>query len=272
MQKFKYSAIEMAASLWRNRVLILALSQREVASRYRGSTLGLVWTFINPLLLLAVYTFVFSVVFKARWTPTSSSKTEFALVLFTGLLVFGLFSECIGRAPNLILANTNYVKKVVFPLEILPWVVMGSAIFHLGISLLVWLGFYAAFFGVPPISALLLPLVLLPLALLTMGVCWLFASLGVYLRDIAQMIGVFITCLMFLSPIFYPIAALPPDFQFVLHINPLTTAIELTRDVLVWGKTPDWSVLFRFYVVSFLIAWSGFSWFQKTRVGFADVM
>jgi len=179
MQNFSLSPQEMGRSLWRNRELISSLTQREVIGRYRGSTLGILWSFFNPVLMLAVYTFVFSVVFKARWNAGSESRTEFALVLFAGLMVFNLFSECVTRAPSLILSNANYVKKVVFPLEILPWVSLGSALFHTLISLGVWLLFYAVFFGIPPVTAWLLPVVVIPLIAFTMGISWFLASLGV---------------------------------------------------------------------------------------------
>jgi lipopolysaccharide transport system permease protein len=272
MQYFSISPREMIGSLWRHRSLIKALVKRDVIGRYRGSALGIFWSFFQPVFMLAVYTFVFSVVFKARWIAGSDSKTEFALVLFAGLLVFGLFSECINRAPTLILSNVNYVKKVVFPLEVLPWVVLGSALFHALVSIGVWLVFYLVFFGMPRTTMLLLPLILLPLIFFTMGLSWLLASLGVYLRDIAQIINIITTTLMFLSPIFYPVSALPAEYQFLLNLNPLTPAIEQTRDVLIWGKAPD-SLTFGIYVAATaLIAWLGFAWFQKTRKGFADVI
>ena len=234
--------------------------------------MGLLWSFFNPVLMLAVYTFVFSIVFKARWAGGSDSKTEFALVLFTGLMVFNLFSECVNRAPGLILGNVNYVKKVVFPLEILPVVALGSAGFHLLISLFVWLIFYLIFFGVPQATILLLPVILLPLVLMTLGLSWLLASLGVYLRDVSQIIGVITTVLMFLSPIFYPIVALPEEYRPFMQISPLTLIVEQTRDVMIWGKSLDWSAWAVYLLLSSMIAWLGFAWFQKTRKGFADVL
>ncbi len=238
MQHHSLSPWEIIASLWRNRSLATALVRREVIGRYRGSTLGILWSFFNPICMLAVYVFVFSVVFKARWNVGSDSKTEFALVLFAGLLVFNLFSECINRAPTLILSNVNYVKKVVFPLEILPWVVLGSASFHMLISLTVWMAFYWIFFGLPQLTALLLPFVLFPVIFLTLGLSWMLASLGVYLRDVSQFIGIFTSVLLFMSPIFYPMSSLPPEYQALLMLNPLTPVIELVRDVLIWGKAP----------------------------------
>lgn len=234
--------------------------------------MGLLWAFFNPVLMLLIYTLVFSVVFKARWSASSDSKSEFALVLFAGLIVFNLFAECIGRAPTLILSNVNYVKRVVFPLEILAWVTMGSAFFHAGISLLVWLIAYVVLVGMPHVTVLWMPLVLLPLVLLTMGVSWALASLGVYLRDISQLIGIVITMLMFLSPIFYPVTALPDDYQFLLFINPLTPIIQMTRDVLFWGKPPNFTELGVSLAVFATAAWLGYVWFQKTRKGFADVI
>jgi lipopolysaccharide transport system permease protein len=246
--------------------------RRDVLGRYRGSIMGLAWSFFNPLLMLAVYTFVFSVVFKARWNPESESRTEFALVLFAGLLVFNVFSECLNRSPGLILSNVNYVKKVVFPLEILPWVALGSALFHMLVSLAVWLLFYLVVLGLPPLTLILFPLVLAPLVLLTMGLSWFLASLGVYLRDIAQVIGVVTTTLLFLSPIFYPLSALPEDYRLPLQLNPVALAIEQTRNVLIFGMPPQWGVFALYLAATALVALLGFAWFQKTRRGFADVL
>jgi lipopolysaccharide transport system permease protein len=272
MQNFSISPKEMVASLWRNRSLIKALTQREVIGRYRGSVMGILWSFFNPVFMLLVYTLVFSVVFKARWSGGSDSKTEFALILFPGLILFNLFAECFNRAPGLILSNVNYVKKVVFPLEILPWVALGSALFHTLISLGVWLIAYLIFFGVPHITVLLLPLVILPFLLFVMGLTWGLASLGVYLRDVSQLIGVLTTALMFLSPLFFPTSAIPEEHRYLLLMNPLTPAIEHARDVLFWGKVPDMAILSVYLLASAFIAWLGFAWFQKTRRGFADVL
>lgn len=272
MQKFDTSPFDLAASLWRNRALILALIRREVVGRYRGSVIGMAWSFFNPVFMLAVYTFVFSVVFEARWGGGAGSRTEFALVLFAGLMAFNIFAECVNRAPSLIMANANYVKKVVFPLEILPVVAMGSAFFHGVVSLAVWLLFYLVFFGMPPLTAVLLPIVIMPLLLFTLGVSWLLASLGVYLRDVTQIMGVVTTALMFLSPVFFPVSALPQDYQPWLRANPLTPTIEQVRDVLIWGKVPDLAFLAAAFLGALLMAWLGFAWFQKTRKGFADVL
>lgn len=272
MRKFSASPVEMFACIWQNRELIKASTKREVLGRYRGSFLGLLWSFFNPLFMLIIFTFVFSVIFQARWGGGTGSKTEFAMVLFAGLIVFNLFAECINRAPNLILSNANYVKKVVFPLEILPFVGLLTALFHALISLGVWFLAYFLFFGVPNITALYIPLLLLPFCLFLMGLSWALASLGVFLRDVSQFIGVLTTALMFLSPIFYPVTAFPEDYRYILYLNPLTTVVEQTRDILFWGKTPDFLMLGVYWGVTLGIAWLGFAWFQKTRKGFADVL
>ncbi|MFT4060536.1 MAG: ABC transporter permease [Legionella sp.] len=272
MNDFSSTPCEMIASFWRNRVLITTLIKRDVLSRYRGSMLGLLWSFFQPILMLAIYTFVFSVVFKARWNVGSDSKTEFALVLFSGLIVFNLFSECISRSPTLIISHANYVKKVVFPLEILPWVSLGSALFQMLMSLFVWCLFYMIFFGLPHTTLLLFPLIILPIVLINMGLSWALASLGVYLRDVGQLIGIIITILLFLSPIFYPVTSLPVEYRSVLRFNPLTPIIENVRDILYWGTVPQIKIYFIYTLFSILLAWLGFAWFQKTRKGFADVL
>ena len=272
MRSYSSSPAELIDSLWRNRTLVLASVKREVLGRYRGSALGLLWSFFNPLFMLAVYTFVFSEVFNARWNTGSDSRTEFALVLFSGLLIFNLFSECINRSPGLILANVNYVKKVVFPLEILPFVTLLSSLFHAGISLFVWLMTYSILIGTPHITAFYLPLILFPFLLFILGLSWALASLGVYLRDISQFTGILTTTLLFLSPIFYPASNLPNAYRQWLYINPLTPVIEQTRAVLYWGKAPGFELLAFYWVATLFIAWFGFAWFQKTRKGFADVL
>jgi lipopolysaccharide transport system permease protein len=273
MQNFSATPFEMLASLWRNKGLIKNLVHREVVGRYKGSMLGIVWSLATPIFMLVVYTFVFSVVFKARWgTGSSDSKTEFALLLFAGLMVFNLFAECISKAPGMILTNANYVKKVVFPLEVLPWVSMGAALFHFAVSCFVWLLAYTLAIGLPHWQIVMLPLLMLQLVFLAMGLSWVLASLGTYLRDIGQFIGILITAMMFLTPIFYPASSLPPDAQVLLFLNPLTTPVEMVRDLMFWGRMPELNNLMLFTTIYFVFAMFGFAWFQKTRKGFADVI
>ncbi len=265
--------LAMFASLWRNRQLIFELTRREVVSRYRGSLIGLAWSFFTPMILLAVYTFVFSTVFKARWEGSSGeTNADFAIILFAGMIVFGLFSDVFNRAPGLIVSNINYVKKVVFPLEILPWVTMGSALFYSVTSLIVLLAVQLLVKGNIPWTVIYFPLVLLPLIFASMGVAWFLASLGVYIRDIGQMTSVLTTILMFVSAVFYPISSLPMDYQYWLRLNPLAMIITEGRKVLVFGEVPDWVALTTELFLGFFIAMAGFWWFQKTRKGFADVL
>lgn len=272
MRQFPSTPAEMFASLWRNRGLTYALAKREVIGRYKGSILGLFWSFFNPLFMLSIYTFIFSVVFKARWQGGSGSKTEFALILFAGLIVFNLFAECFSRAPSLIVSNANYVKKVVFPLEILPLVGLCSAMFHALISLGVWLVAYLLLYGMLHWTVLLIPLVFFPLSMFIIGLSWILASLGVYLRDVSQFVGIITTVTMFLSPIFYPVSALPEKYRHFLLLNPLGPAIEQIRGMLFWGRLPGMGGYFLYLGGMLLIAWFGFAWFQKTRKGFADVL
>ncbi|WP_253822722.1 ABC transporter permease [Aeromonas sobria] len=272
VNKYKATPFEMIDSLFKNWDLIIALIKRDISSRYQNSFLGIIWSFLNPIFLLAVYTFIFSVVFKAKWTGGGDSKVEFALILFAGLIIFNIFSECVNRSPATILQNSNYVKKVIFPLEILPWVNLGASLFHAFISFVVWVLFYIVVIGLPHITLLLVPLILIPLCFLVLGVSWLFAALGVYLRDVSQVVTLMTTVIMFLSPIFYPVEALPKDYQGYLKINPLSLSISQIRDVLYWGKIPSYGEYIIYLAVCFFIAWLGFFCFQKMRKGFADVL
>ena len=267
------SLVALIESLLRNRQLIVQMTRREVAGRYKGSVLGLAWSFLTPILMLAVYTFVFSVVFKARWgTDGDESKTQFALVLFVGMIVHGLFAEVLNRAPGLILSNVNYVKKVVFPLDVLPVIAMGAALFHASISLAVLLIAFALFNGYLHWTVIFIPVVLLPLVILTLGVAWILASLGVFLRDVGQTVGIITTMMLFLAPIFYPVTALPEEVRPLIMANPLTFIIEEARGVVILGRMPHWTGLGMYTLVATAVAWAGFAWFQKTRKGFADVL
>lgn len=267
------SLLALSRSMWRNRQLIVQMTKREVVGRYKGSAMGLAWSFLHPIFMLAVYTFVFSVIFKARWNiGTEESQTQFAVVLFVGMIVHSLFAEVINRAPNLILANSNYVKKVVFPLEVLPVISLGAALFHSLISLGVLLIAFVIFNGYLHWTAVFAPLVILPLIILTLGLAWMLASLGVFLRDVGQSIGLVTLAMMFLAPVFYPATAVPEELRPWLMANPLTFIIEQAREVLIWGRLPDWYGLSVYTLIATAVAWTGYAWFQKTRKGFADVL
>jgi len=256
-----------------HRQLITQLIAREVIGRYRGSIMGLAWSFFNPLLMLTIYTFVFSVVFKARWgAGGDGSRAEFALILFSGLIMHTLLSECVLRAPTLVLGNANYVKKVVFPLEILCLVSFGSALFHALVSVGVLLIAIVVINHALPWTVVLLPVILLPFAIGILGISWVLAALGVYVRDIGQVMGMVMTILMFLTPIFYPVSVLPESFQLWVYLNPLTWVVEQARNVLIFGIPPSLTGWTQSMLVALGLAWFGFWLFQRLRKGFADVL
>jgi lipopolysaccharide transport system permease protein len=267
------SLASLVSSLRGHRELIVQLTRREVVGRYRGSVMGLLWSLLNPILLLAMYTFFFSVVFKARWGGSEgTSRADFALLIFVGMIVHGLLAETLVRAPTLIISNVSYVKKIVFPLEVLPVVSIGAALFHAGVSLLVLAAALLVLHGSVPWTWLLVPLVLLPFVVLALGLAWILASLGVFLRDIAHPIGFVMTVLLFASPVFYPVSVLPPSLQAWAALNPLTFPIEQARRVLIDGQLPRADGLALYSTAALLVAWTGYAWFQKTRRGFANVL
>jgi len=257
--------------------LIVSLVRREVAGRYRGSVLGMLWPLLTPLFMLVVYTFVFGYVMKSKWqvpgvTQADHSTAEFAVILFAGLLINQLFSEVLNAAPGRIVGHSSYVKKIVFPIQILPVVSVGAALFHVALSLLVLLTFVWFVFGGIPWTAVLAPVVILPLAVLTLGLAWFLSAIGVYFRDIGQIVPPLLTASMFLSPMFFSRTALPDWLQPYLALNPLTIPIEALRDVAVFGLTPNWTALGYYSLVALVVAVLGEQFFQKTRRGFADVL
>lgn len=262
----------IGAGFWRNRELIKQFVKREVSSRYRGSYLGLLWSFINPLVMLGVYSFIFSVVFEVKWGTGTGSKIEFALVLFCGLTTFNIFAEVVSRAPGLIVANVNYVKKVVFPLEILPVAALGSALVQAAINLSLLVIAALVFAGIFHWTMILFPLVLLPLLLLLLGMGWFLASLGAFLRDIGHVISIAVQVLMFMTPIFYPITAVPQALRWIFDVSPIYHVVDDMRRIFIWGQLPDWRWLILNILLSSLIAVLGYIWFEKTRGGFADVL
>jgi lipopolysaccharide transport system permease protein len=272
MKKFLRSPAAMVRSLWTSRDLLYQLTERDVVGRYRGSFIGVVWSLVTPLILLAIYTLVFSGVFKARWGVERESTSDFALVLFSGLMVFNIFGESVARAPQILAAHTNYVKRIVFPLEILPAVVIGSALFHFCTSFLIWCVAHLLLRGLPPPTIFLLPGIIAPLLLLTLGIAWFFASLGIYVRDLQQIASLVVSALLFGSPVFYPLSSLPPRFQTIMAFNPLAMVVEQTRGVMLWGTVPSLAEYLGLLSFALLVSACGFAWFQLTRRGFADVV
>lgn len=265
--------VAMIASLVRNRQLLARLTERELAGRFRGSWLGPIWLGLQPLFMLAVYTFALGYVLKARWGEApSDSPLTYALFLYTGLLTFSVFAETISRAPTLLLENTSYIKKMRFPIEILPVVPLAAALVNFAFGFVILLILRVIIEGPPPLTALLVPLPLLPLVLLALGLSWFLAALGVFLRDLRQLIGVLVSALLFLSPIFYPLSILPEWIRPLMALNPLAPIVGTMRDLVFFGRLPDWQTFGLSVAFCALIAWLGFIWFNKTRRGFADVL
>ena len=261
-------------AVWRARDLILQLSSRELSQRYRGTSLGLLWAVLSPLITLVIYTFVFGSILKLRYdVSTTGSQTEYALALFAGLIVYTVFQSVAGAAPTMVLQNPSYVKRVVFPLEALPVVHLLAALAQFGINLAVLLVGCWLVFGKLSIGLLWTPLILLPLAMLSLGVAWFLASFCVYARDLTQLVPVALSLLMLLTPIFYPLSSVPKEFRDVYQFsNPLAVLVENARNVLLYGKQPEPIPLLLVTLASWVVMQLGFAWFMKTKRGFADVL
>jgi lipopolysaccharide transport system permease protein len=260
------------SAFFRYRSLTAELARREVLGRYRGASFGLLWSLISPFLMLIVYTVAFGYILKSRWPHTSGSTSEFALILFLGLIVHGFFAECLTRAPTLIVGNTNLVKRIIFPLEILPWPMVLSALFHVFANCIVFAMLFLLFNHYLPWTIVFLPIVLMPLVIFTVGIVWFLASLGVYMRDISQITGVLATAMLFLSSAIVPVETLPEKYQLVFELNPLTFIINQARAVAIWGNVPNFIGLGIYVVGALVVANLGFIWFNKTKRGFADVL
>lgn len=257
---------------WRHLGLIRQFAGRDVHARYRQSWLGAAWLVLTPLAMLGVYTVVFRHVMKVRWSGLEEGNLSFALRIYAGLAVFNFFAECVNRAPNLVREQPHLVKKVVFPLEILAWINLASAMVGLMVSmgLLLALSFWDQ--GGLSLSVLALPLVWLPLVPLCLGLGWLLSGIGTYIQDVGQLLGMVLSALMFLSPIFFPIEALPQWTQSWMFLNPLALVITQTREVLLLGVWPNWYALGLELALCGLVALVGAAFFRLSRKGFADVV
>ena len=259
-------------ALAKNRSLIYELAKRDVLGRYRGASFGLLWSLISPFLLLCIYTFVFGAVMKNRWPQAAGGHTSFSIILFAGLIVHGFFAECLNKSTTLITGNPNFVKRVIFPLEILPASMVLSALFHVVMNTLVFIALRWALDATFSWQVILLPLIMLPLVFLTMGVSWFLASIGVYLRDVTQVTGILAMAMLFLSSAMMPIDAVPQSYRWVIELNPLSFIIDQARNVMLWGVNPDWHGLLVYTVGGAALAYAGYAWFVLTRKGFADVL
>lgn len=269
----QFTPWQMGRHLWAHRALIVQLGKHQIRERYRGSYLGLVWSVATPLAMLLAYTFAFSVVFKVRWPEIESdSPFDFALFLFTGLIVFNLFSESVLAAPQIIVNRPNFVKRMVFPLEVLPVSGLIALLVQslLGLAILLLVA-GIAFRSLPP-TLLLLPLLYLPLILLCLGASWFLASLGVYLRDTEHLLRILVQILLFLTPIFYPASAVPDPFRGFLQLNPLAHLIQFFRQVILLGQVPDWGAFLVITVLALATCFAGYVWFMRSKKTFADIM
>ncbi|MFQ7839825.1 MAG: ABC transporter permease [Enterocloster bolteae] len=255
-----------------NKYLLNTLVKKDIEQRYKGSVLGILWAVLVPLLMLAIYTFVFSEIFQAKWNVSGGDKYEFAMVLFCGLSAFNMVSEVMSRSTNLIASNTNYVKKVIFPLELLPAVATFSALFNCIISYLILILAKLILYKTISITLYQIIMAFLPLCIFCMGISLIISALSVYLKDIGNVISIVVMILMYMSPVFFSLSAVPGKFRIICEINPMTYIIENFRNVVLYGSNIDW----KFYILSLLASIAllviGKIIFERTKVGFADVL
>ncbi len=263
---------EVVNSLISNRALVYQLTRRNIQIRFRGAALGFLWSLVTPVLMLAMYTFVFGIILKVRWIQQEGGNLEFATILFSGLIVHTYFSECLQHSVDLITSNRQYVKKVVFPLTSLAWVAVLTSLFQAAISTAVLLLYLVLAKNTLHWTLIAVPFLLFPLMLIALGASWIISATAVYLRDISQMIGLITLALLFVSPVFYPVSSLPEALQPLLYLNPITWVIEQVRGAILWGELPDLEGYIKYTVIAFLVAWLGVVWFQRLRPGFADVV
>jgi len=261
--------LRIFANIWRHRYLLGQLVKRDVLLRYRGAMFGVLWVFLSPLLMLSIFAFVFGSIFRARW-PQQHESIPFWIVMYSGLIVFNMFAETVSRAPSAVRAYPGYVKKIIFPLEILPLVPLGSALIHGAFNFLILLA-ALAWVGRPHGEVLLFPLLLIPALLLAIGVSWFLASWGVFIKDMSQIVPVFVQMLMFLSPVFYPISAAPELLRPLYLYNPLGAVIEAGHSLIV-GESIQWAPWWLSLIVGVLVSVLGYAFFMRSREEFADVL
>lgn len=259
-------------TLTANRELVAELTRREVDARYRGASLGVLWALVSPFLLLCIYAVAFGLVMGGRWPEAHASKTPFSIVMFAAMIPYFVLSDCMVRSPELVVANSAYVKRVVFPLEILPWPMLFSALFHCLMNVLVFLAMRAGMEHDFTWTVVYLPLVILPVSIIGMGLAWFLSSLAVYVQDIRQVMGLVSMALLFLSSVMIPLPSVPEKFRPLFLLNPVTFAGEQARAMLIWGTPPDWRGLAVYTLVALVFMYAGFAWFKATRRGFADVL
>ena len=263
----------MFKTLLSHKYLFLQMLKRDVEQRYRGSQLGFLWAFVYPILMLLVYTFVFGMVMRVKWGVEGQDNIDFGLILFAGLLCHSFLAEVMVGAVGLITGNSQYVKKVVFPLEILSLVSLCNALLHMLLGLLILLAIFLIGGNTLHWTVVLAPVVLAPLVIFLVGMSWFISVLGVYVRDLSQFMGVLMTMLLFLGPIVYPFSSVPDGMKpWVLWLNPLTIVVEQLRAVVLFGQLPNWEQLGIYSIFAVLMFIIGAWFFNRTRDGFADVI
>lgn len=266
-----FNPFHIASSLYGHRYLISQLTRRDVLLKYRGSYLGIGWSFLYPLLLLMSFTFVFGEIFGARWPHPAGHAAPFALIMYCGLVVFNIFSEVVSVAPRLIHSYQSYVKKIIFPVEILPVVLVATACIHAAINIFI-LFLAITLFGELHPTILLIPVILLPMLFFTLGIAWFLSAAGVFVRDLVHVMPVFVQITMFLSPVFYAVSYVPKYLQWFYRINPLSVVIENLRSVALWAEVPHWGNWSLILAISLITAIIGYIFFIHSKEEFSNVL
>ncbi|MBK6630239.1 MAG: ABC transporter permease [Betaproteobacteria bacterium] len=269
MSTVTFNPLAIAAGLARHRTLLGQLVKRDVLLRYRGALFGVLWIFLSPLLMLAIFAFVFGHIFQARW-PNQPDSLPFWLMLYAGLIVFNIFGETVGRSPAAVRGYPAYVKKIIFPVDVLPLVPFGAALVHAAFNFLIlaaalaWTGHFST-------GLLLFPLLVVPVLLLGIGAAWFLAAWGVFIKDMTQIVPLFVQMLLFLSPVFYPASAVPPGLTFIYNANPIGAVIEAARAAML-GQPVPWGAWSAALVLGAAATLLGHAFFQHSRDEFADAL
>ena len=258
-------------SIWKNRGLLRSMIRRDIMARYRGSFGDVFWTVLNPVLLMVTYFFVFGIVLESRFGP-DASRTGFALYFLAGMLPWLPFAEAAGRAPNSMIEHRNFIKKLVFPVEILPVTQVLAALVTQAFALAVFLTGLFIIRGDIATHAVWLPVLLVPQVLFTLGMAWFLSALGVFVRDLGQVIGFLLTLWFFLTPICYPEQSLPKEIAPILMKNPMYVLVRAYRDLLLEARLPAWGAVWKLWALAALVFFAGHAWFHKLRKSFADVI
>lgn len=264
-----FNPFGIVVALYPNRYLLGQLIKRDVLLRYRGAMFGVLWIFLSPLLMLGIFAFVFGHIFQARW-PQQQEGLPFWLILYSGLIVFNIFAEAVSRSPSAVRSYPSFVKKIIFPVDILPLVPLGAGLVHGAFNFLIFL-IALAWTGNLHGQILLFPVLLIPVLLLALGFSWFLAAWGVFIKDMTQIVPLFVQMLLFLSPVFYPVQAVPQPLQPLYQLNPLGSVIEACRASIV-GQPLDWVAWGWVLAFSLGAMLFGLAFFQHSREEFADVL